>query len=760
MVLAVGIGLAMENWQSVEARAQAQDSPDSGWMIALDRLVEKGISEGKMHGCVIGFGSRQGLLWSKAYGHRRVEPGREPMTVDTIFDLASLTKPIATATSVMRLIETGLVRLDAPVSEYLPDFGQAGKTGITVRHLLIHTSGLIADNALSDYANGPEIAWNKICELRSLTPPGTEFRYSDVNFIVLGKLIENRAGMSLDDYVRVTMIEPLGMQDTCYGVPLEKRNRCAPTEKRDGEWISGTVHDPRAWALSGVAGHAGLFSTVEDLGKYAQAMLGAKDSHWLHPETIHRMIAPNRVSGGVRGLGWDIQTGFSSNRGDLLGPRAYGHGGFTGTVLWIDPDRDFFFIFLSSRLHPDGKGSVNGLAGNVANLLISADRRSRSEIVSRRPVRLGIDVLQDRGFEPLKGKRVGLITNQTGLDSRGVPTVRILNAAADVTLHALFSPEHGFFGNLDENRIANGVEMETGLAIYSLYGDVRKPTADMLSDIDVLVFDIQDIGTRFYTYISTLGETLSSAAEHGKEFIVLDRPNPINGIDVAGPMLDPNAESFVSYHPLPIRHGMTVGELAMMFRDERQLKVDLTIVPCENWDRASYWDTTGLAWVNPSPNMRSLRQAFLYPGIGFLELTNISVGRGTDTPFEIIGAPWIDAVRVANELNQMRLVGVTFVPRSFTPDASKFAGERCQGIEVLVTDRKHCEPVGVGIAIALTLQRVHGDIWDTRSLHRLLGSQAVADAIRDGSLAPAGDSRLTEGLDAYARRKSLYHLYP
>jgi uncharacterized protein YbbC (DUF1343 family) len=768
-VFAVAAGLIVSGAAAFGPVALGQEPAASGgkWAETIDRLVGLAIEEGKMPGCVIGFGSSQGLMWKKAYGLRSVEPQPVQMTLDTVFDLASLTKPIATATGVMHLIESGLIRLDAPVSEYLPEFVSEGKKEITVRQLLIHTSGLIPDNPMSDYTEGPEVAWQKICELKPQAQPGKAFKYSDVNFIVLGKLIERKSGMRLDQYVREKTLAPLDMVDSGYGVPEALRDRCAPSEKRDGEWMIGTVHDPRAWALAGIAGHAGLFSTLDDLRKYAQALLQPRIRRadgepvaWLQPGTIRLMTTPNRVPGGARALGWDMQTGFSSNRGDLLGPRAFGHGGFTGTVIWIDPDRDFFFIFLSNRLHPDGVGSVNGLAGQILNVLMTS--RSQNESVSelRNPVRLGIDVLQDRGFAPLQGKRIGLITNQTGLDSRGVPTGQILRDAAGVKLAALFSPEHGIAGNLDVSRIENGIDRDTGLTIYSLYGETRKPTAEMLAGVDALVFDIQDIGARFYTYISTMGDAMTAAAEQKREFIVLDRPNPINGIHVSGPMLDAGTESFVGYHSLPLRHGMTVGEMAMMFREERKLDVELTIVPCEHWNRATYWDSTGLPWTNPSPNMRSLRQAFLYPGVGFLETTNVSVGRGTDTPFEIVGAPWINSRVLAEELNRQQLAGVVFIPRSFTPTGSKYQGQLCQGVEVIVTDRERCEPVGVGIAIAIALRKLHENDWETKSLHRLLGNRAVVDGILDKSLFSGDDPRMRDGLSEFLSRKAQYQLYP
>jgi uncharacterized protein YbbC (DUF1343 family) len=290
----------------------------------------------------------------------------------------------------------------------------------------------------------------------------------------------------------------------------------------------------------------------------------------------------------------------------------------------------------------------------------------------------GIDILIRDDFRPLQGRRVGLITNQTGVDRTGISTAERLHRAEGVQLRALFSPEHGLQGKLDA-KVDDTQDALTGLPVYSLYGENRTPTAASLEGLDTLVFDIQDIGARFYTYISTMGNAMRSAAEHQLRFVVLDRPNPINGVEVEGPILDDGSQSFVGFHTLPVRHGMTVGELAAMFNDELQLGVDLQVIPVESWRREDYFDRTGLLWVNPSPNMRSLAQAVLYPGIGLLETTNLSVGRGTDTPFEVIGAPWLDGIPLARALNQSGLAGVRFVPIRFTPDASKFAGQPCGG---------------------------------------------------------------------------------
>jgi uncharacterized protein YbbC (DUF1343 family) len=265
-----------------------------------------------------------------------------------------------------------------------------------------------------------------------------------------------------------------------------------------------------------------------------------------------------------------------------------------------------------------------------------------------------------------------------------------------VQLAALFSPEHGFEGKLDVSKIGDTKDVSTGLKVHSLYGETRRPTAEMLADIDTVVFDIQDIGARFYTYVSTMGEAMQAAAESKKRFVVLDRPNPIGGIAVAGPMLDRGKESFVGFHRLPVRHGMTIGELARLFKAELKLDLELEVIACEGWQRGDLWDATGLAWINPSPNMRSLTQALLYPGIGLLETTNLSVGRGTDTPFEVIGAPWLDGRKLAAALASRNIPGVTFVPVAFTPASSKFAEKPCGGVNIIITDRERFEPLRTG----------------------------------------------------------------
>lgn len=371
----------------------------------------------------------------------------------------------------------------------------------------------------------------------------------------------------------------------------------------------------------------------------------------------------------------------------------------------------------------------------------------------------GIDVLARDGFAPLAGRRVGLITNHTGVNRRGEPTGRVLQKAANLTLVALFSPEHGLEGKLDVSHIADARDPATGLPVFSLYGKTRRPTAAMLKGIDTLVFDIQDIGARFYTYVSTMGLAMQSAAEHRLRFVVLDRPNPIGGLEVEGPVLDAGRESFVGFHRLPIRHGMTVGELAQMFQAERGWKLDLQVVRAENWRRADLWDATGLTWINPSPNMRSLTEALLYPGIGLLETTNLSVGRGTDTPFELFGAPWLDGRRLAESLGRAGIAGVRFEPIAFVPKSSTWAKQQCNGIRLTITDRHALRPVRMGLEIARQLHSLHPGVWKIDNYDRLLGSRATLEALRAGKTVSEIEAIYRPELEAFLKRREPFLLY-
>ena len=375
-----------------------------------------------------------------------------------------------------------------------------------------------------------------------------------------------------------------------------------------------------------------------------------------------------------------------------------------------------------------------------------------------RTVRNGIDVLRAENFARLTGQKVGLITNHTGLALDGTSTAVLLHESENVDLQALFSPEHGFTGTA-EGSVRDAVHEETGLAIYSLYGADRTPAPERLKGLDTLVFDIQDIGCRFYTYISTMGNAMQAAAQQEVRFIVLDRPNPIGGIEIGGPMRDEGTESFVSWHTMPVRHGMTVGEIARMFNAERDFSCDLQVVQMTGWQRGDYFDATGQTWVNPSPNMRSPTQALLYPGVGLLETTNLSVGRGTDTPFELLGAPWMDGQALAKAINESGIPGIRCVPIRFVPNASVFANQECSGIRFWITNRLAFDSIRLGMELACALRRLHKDEWDMERYNRLLVNREVLDMISSGRQPPEVMQVIARQLAPFYERRERYLLY-
>lgn len=737
---------------------------EPSWKQELAFLVQKAIAEKQLPGAVVLVAQRGNVLLHEAYGERALIPRLEAMTRETVFDMASLTKSIITATCVMKLVEDGKLKVTDRASLHLTSFGQNGKEVITIEQLLLHTGGLIADNAQEDYEKGIEHAYARIDALKPIAMPGTRFIYTDVGYIVLGRIVEKLTGMPLDAVAKQWIFDPLEMRDTGYrriskGAELPSPLLCAPTE-RDGETcLRGVVHDPRARRLDGVAGHAGLFSTAKDVQTFAQMLLnqgtyGGKAI--LKPETVRLMTRARFVpGGGMRSYGWDVDTGYSAPRGDRFPVGlSFGHTGYTGTSLWIDPTSQSFVIILTNRCHPDDKGNATPLRRAVGSLVA---RRLPGE-PTRSPVRVGIDVLRKTGFKQLENKRVGLITNQTGLGRDGLSTIDILHQAPRVKLVALFSPEHGIRGNVDE-KVGDSTDAKTGLPIYSLYGQARKPTKEQLEGIDVLVFDVQDIGCRFYTYVSTLGLSLEAAAEKKIAFIVLDRPNPVGGLAVQGPMLDAGKESFVAYHCLPIRHGLTVGELAKLFNSERKIGANLTVIKMEDWTRDVEFDQTGLVWVNPSPNMRTMQTALLYSGVGLLETTNLSVGRGTDRPFELVGAPWIEAVRWAQELQMEKIAGIRVMPIRFIPQSSIYAGKQCEGVSIIIADWAKVDPLRVGYALAVTLKRLYPHDWNRTKLNSLLLNTEILQAIESGAGVDELLAISKKNLEAFLEVRKRYLLY-
>jgi uncharacterized protein YbbC (DUF1343 family)/CubicO group peptidase (beta-lactamase class C family) len=731
---------------------------------ALDAEINSAVSRQLIPGAVVEVGHNGVVVYRKAYGSRALVPKREAMTLDTIFDAASLTKVIATTSCLMKLFDEGKLDIDAPVTAYLPEF-QGGHSAITVRNLMTHFSGLRPDLDLRPSWGGYDTGIRKALVDAPTGPPGTRFVYSDINFILLGEIVHRLSGKTLDRYAHDAVFEPLGMKHTRFQPPGEWISHIAPTEldEASGMPIRGIVHDETSRFMGGVAGHAGMFTTAEDLGRFAQMMIDrgvAEGKRIVSAAAIEKFTSPQSPPNqrAVRGLGWDIDSPYSGNRGELFPAGvSFGHTGFTGTSIWIDPGSKTYVILLTNSVHPHRGKSLTALRSRVATIAAAS--------VGVKPkagkgVLTGLDVWNEQKFAPLVGKRVGLITNHTGLSRDGKRNVDLM-VAAGIKVVTIFTPEHGLAGREDQENVGDTKDRATGIPAVSLYqGSRRRLTPEMLNGIDVLVFDIEDIGARYYTYSCTLISSLEESAKKHLPFYVLDRPNPITGLHLGGPVLEKPLESFVGCFEMPLRHGLTFGELAAMVNGERQLGADLKVIAIRNWTRAEWFDATGLTWIDPSPNMRSLNAATLYPGLAMLEASkNYSVGRGTDAPFEQIGADWIDGARLAQFLNDRRIPGIRVYPTQFRPNASNFQGKTIGGVRFVITDRDAIDTTRLGLEVGYALEKLFpGKIpWDANRF--LIGS---GDVVESGKKAIDPNTTLTKiepALTDFAKRREKYLLY-
>jgi len=741
---------------------------------AMDAAIAEAVEHGVIPGAVVLVGHDGQVVHRRAIGRREVEPESEAMTADTIFDLASLTKCVATGVAMTQLIEEGKVGLDDPVAKYLPEFGANGKEAVTIRELLTHTSGLREDLDLSFEWTGRGTAYRMAMAERPMRVPGSHFAYSDINYIVLGFVVEKLSGLSLDEYATRRIFAPLGMTETRYLPPAEWRARIAPTDRDEhGNWLRGVVHDPTTQRMGGVAGHAGVFSTVDDLAKFAEEMLGA--GRLLTPAALRLMTSPQQpktLAGDVqRGLGWDIHSAFSAPRGELFGATSFGHTGFTGTSIWIDPASHSYVILLSNALHPNGKRIPGALRARVSTEAARALGVGQAAADEAKPqvaaVRTGIEVLKAHGFAELRrpGRevtRVALVTNQTGVDEAGARDIDLIAHAEGLKLTAIFTPEHGLAGQLDTTSVGDGRDGATNVPVYSVYGATdakRRPRAEVLAGVDVIAFDIADAGVHFYTYETTLGYFLEAAAKANVPIVVLDRPNPVSGRLVQGPVSDAGREDFTNYGAVPVRHGMTMGELAGYYNGERAIGARLAVVKMEGWRRDEWMDATGLRWVNPSPNLRSLTEAALYPGVGMIEMTNVSVGRGTETPFEVVGAPWVKGAELAQKLTARGIPGVTFAATEFTPASATYAHQACQGVRITVTDREALDAVEMGLEVAAALHELYPTKYELKGLDRLMVNRQSAAELAAGvdprEIARGWQAALAE----FEKRREKYLLY-
>jgi uncharacterized protein YbbC (DUF1343 family)/CubicO group peptidase (beta-lactamase class C family) len=724
---------------------------------ALDTAIGTAIREDKLPGAVLLIGHEGRVVYRKAYGNRSLSPSREPMTVDTIFDIASLTKVVATTSGMMKLVEQGKVAVDDPVTKYLPEF-QGGNSEITVRNLMTHFSGLRPDVDIDPVWNGYGTGIGLALNDKPAGPPGTRFVYSDINFILLGEIIRRVGGLPENEYISKILLEPLGMKDSSYLPPPSVRSRIAPTEmQKNGTILRGVVHDPTARFMGGVAGHAGLFSTADDLGKFCQMLLDGGNGVFT-PAVISQFTTSNAPSNQKiqRGLGWDIDSPYSGSRGNLFPIGSFGHTGFTGTSIWIDPASKSYVILLANAVHPHLRGAITPLRRQVATLAATGLGYAAPAKSPTGSTRTGLDVLAAEGFAPFRGKRIGLITNQSGIDREGRRNVDLMNAAG-INVAALFSPEHGFSGTEDREGIGHTVDRTTGLKVWSLYGKTQRPTGEMLKGLDALVFDIQDIGVRFYTYTSTMLYAMEAAAKSNLPFFVLDRPNPLTGLHVEGPMLDRDKLSFVGAFPLPLRHGLTIGELAKLFNGEKKLGADLHVMELDGWKRSDWFDQTGQRWVNPSPNIPALNTALLYPGVAMLEYSeNYTVGRGTEAPFQQVGAEWIRGEQLASALNARDTPGVRFYPVTMKPTSSHLAGKTVEGVGFVITNREAFSASRFGLELATALATLYPGKIDFKTNWKLIGNDATINALTRNS---DPQEVANKGLDDFLRLREKYLIY-
>ncbi|MBI4557388.1 MAG: DUF1343 domain-containing protein [Candidatus Hydrogenedentes bacterium] len=671
----------------------------------LCEALKRAVRENNAPGAVAYVGRGDETLLFEAVGYRSLKPTREAAKKETIYDLASLTKVLATTTAILMLRDVGALELDQSAGSivHIPAFD-----ALTVRHLLTHTAGLVAVKPYYQDCSSLDEMLLRYATLGLSWPPGSRWRYSDVGFMILGKIVELTARDSLDAFCQKRIFGPLQMKHTAFKPPADWISRCAPTEQCPWrkKLIHGEVHDENAYAVGGVAGHAGLFSTAEDLARFARALLAGSV---LQESTVGEMIRLGQAACFPwQGLGWRLDPWSTDHHGFLPSRQAFGHSGWTGTSLWMDRNTGLFSILLSNTCHPTRDRRHNGELRRVF-----CTRVARECYTQTANVHTGLDRLLLEGFEPLRGKRVALLTNQAAVDQLGRHILDVFKLCGNVEVRRLYSPEHGLWGQAEAGA---EVKSQTGIIpTISLYGDRTRPTTEELEDIDQFVVDLQDVGARYYTFLATLKECMTACADAGKPMLILDRPNPLGGEILEGPIAS-RSDVAVCCAPIPVRHGMTFGELALFlqktFLAKRRLQVGVTTL--DNWERRHFFHQCALPWVPPSPNMPTPETALLYAGTCLFEGTNLNEGRGTDSPFALLGAPWLDSDAVLKRIDEEERVGCTLEPVTYTPRAMPgkathptYLDRECQGIRVRVQDSSAVRALTLTLALLAAIHRVH-----------------------------------------------------
>ena len=711
----------------------------ASWSNVQDSLagaLVRAVEETRNPGAAAYVGNLEGTLFRRATGMRQLEPSQHPASPDTVYDLASLTKTVATTTAVLLLQDDGELDIDAPLTEFLPIDMYAG---VTLRHLLTHTAGLVAGSPYYREVSSTAEMIERFAARSLDWPPGSRRRYSDVGFILLGHVVELVAKDSLDAFCKERIFEPLGMTSTAFNPSEELTARAAATERCNwrGRVMVGEVHDENAYAVGGVSGHAGLFSTVDDLARYCRGLLRGE---LLREETIEEMIRPGQIpSYPWQGLGWRIAPWESETQGYLPSRRAFGHAGWTGTSLWVDRDAGLFAALLGNTCHPSRNNRQNRAFRGIFHAALA-----KSLYPARSAVHSGLDRLLRDEFAPLKNRRFALLTNHAAVDALGRHIIDVLRLDPGLELKRLFSPEHGIRGHAEAGE---DVPSEGGpIPVTSLYGDRKEPSAEELDEIDLFVVDLQDIGSRYYTYMATMKDCMAACAAKGVPVLVLDRPNPIGGEVLEGPIAT-RTDSPVSCAAIPVRHGMTMGELALYFA-EHELdapRPSVQVYPLDNWRRDLYFDDLSYPWLPPSPNIPTPETALFYVGTCLFEGVNLNEGRGTDTPFHVFGAPWLDPVAVLRDIEPEESRGCVLEPVTYTPVSMpgrashpEYQDEECRGIRIRMTNRSEMRPFTMVLALIQAIRAHHPSQFEWKPMFNLLaGGPTLRRELE------AGDSALT-----------------
>lgn len=771
----------------------------------LDSVMSLGLAEGAAPGAALAVGRHGRLVHMRAYGRIAGDANAAAVTDSTRYDLASLTKVVGTTTAAMILEERGLLDLDRPVRDYLPELAAPDKAAITVRNLLAHNGGFRSGAPLWREFRGIGAFLKAMNDQPLAYQPGDSTIYSDWDLIMVGAIVERLAGKPLDQFLQENVWGPLGMRETGFNPlaagPLPIDGDCTTGLRADHpllahiavtemdtvyrrRMIHGVVHDENACALGGVAGHAGLFSSARDLAVFAQMLLNGGEYNGvriLMPTTVARWTAPQgrRAS---RALGWDTP-GPRSSAGRYFSPRSFGHTGFTGTSIWMDPERGTFVVLLTNRVHPTRRNMRHeplrrDIADAVQRAILDAPLKEWNPPPPPRTgsaVRVGADRLLAEFADLVNFKRVAVVANHSARLADGTHLVDALHAMPNVKLQTLFGMEYNIRSNdysapRDAER---AIDAPTGLVKYNLYGEHHKPTPDMLRDVETIVFDIQEVGARFYEHINILGFVMEAAAEQGIDVVVLDRPNPITGLKQDGFVTDDEFRyRFGSYARVPVIHGLTMAELAQFYNGVQALRGGVTaklhVVPMQGWRRSMWFDETGLEWRKPSPNLLSLSSILAYTGTCLFEAVNVSEGRGTDHPFEYIGAPWLDHTRAAAMLNDLHLPGVVFDTVRFTPEQKPYhgrppemSGEQVRGIAVRVTDRNAFEPYKAGVALLWAVHALHPDKiqWNDAVLERLVATRRLKSMILAGRTPAEIFASWRDEVASFAAASAPYRIY-